>query len=120
MTPIDIFALACTMIALACGSWALVDARRAARARREAEEAAQQLRASFREAMFRSMISAMGAQLRVFEAVEPDEIRAGDEISFHQTLEGGCIDTSIPSVDYTAGFNGDTGGLTGGLFLRPA
>lgn len=111
-TPLTI-ALALTAVNIAIMCWSTITSRRARRARLqfEAKKTAQ-------SAMIAAMLRAMGAQL--MESVEPEQIQAGDAITFKRTHEDGCLDDSAPPVEYKAGFNGDTGNLTGGVFLRPS
>lgn len=111
-TPLTI-ALALTAVNIAIMCWSTITSRRTRRARQQFEEE-QRARAT----MLTAMLRAMGAQL--MESVEPEEIQAGDAITFKRTHEDGCLDDSAPPVEYKAGFNGDTGNLTGGVFLRPS
>lgn len=52
------------------------------------------------------------AGLVPFESVAPEEIRIGDLVHWHSAP------FTPPQAVYTAGFHGDTGGFTDGIFMR--
>jgi hypothetical protein len=79
-----------------------VEARRARKARRELQKAL--------EGMADGMARAMGYTPAV--RVDPEQIKTDDRIHWHDP------DSEEPCVEYTAGFNGDTGNQTAGTWYR--